>query len=408
MSSLQMYLRIILRRKTATALVVLFAAATTVFLLLYPSLIQRTEAELDRAYNSVTVSGWVLNAKGYADPIIRPSLWHMLEDTGMLQQVDVRASRRGSFPTKDYLSTLCPDHAPGSEELAQFYHGWMADLSDIQVGESYTDPYGGELIGVSGFNSDEALLKQRASIQWAPGYDESFFRSEEKGVVVSDDLGYALGETVTMALDMTGYVPYQMKVVGIIPGGNPYTHYCPAHTLENIYIEKDWHVSFRLTKMSFVVADNRRLDEFKNIVRTTGYSSSLHISIDDRTLQGTIGPIRSNLEMLQGLYVIFFVVVGIIGFFLCFLLFRNRRQEFAVMRLLGETGKGITGKALLEQTLLCVLGIALGAILVAVGGLGQFSALTCGGVLLCYSIGSALAVMLMVRVNVMEILRDKE
>ena len=78
------------------------------------------------------------------------------------------------------------------------------------------------------------------------------------------------------------------------------------------------------------------------------------------------------------------------------------------MRLRGETGKRITGKAVLEQAILCTIGVVLGSLIVTVSGLGQFSALTCGGVLLCYSIGSALAVMLMVRVNVMEILRDKE
>ena len=78
------------------------------------------------------------------------------------------------------------------------------------------------------------------------------------------------------------------------------------------------------------------------------------------------------------------------------------------MRLLGEAAKQITGKAVLEQAILCAIGIVIGTVIVLVSSLGQFSPLTCGGVLLCYSIGSALAVMLMVRVNVMEILRDKE
>ena len=78
------------------------------------------------------------------------------------------------------------------------------------------------------------------------------------------------------------------------------------------------------------------------------------------------------------------------------------------MRLLGEKAGQITGKAVLEQAILCAIGVVLGSLIVMVSGLGQFSSLTCGGVLLCYSIGSALAVMLMVRVNVMEILREKE
>ncbi len=408
MNSLKMYLRLILRRKTATLLVVLFSLAATVFLLLYPSLIRRTEAELDHAYDAVTVSGWVLNAKGYEDPFIRSILWHTLEDTGMLRQVNVRTDMSASIPTKDYLAAAYPDLKPGTGEMTQAYYAWIMDVSDVEIGESYSVPYPSTLIGVSGFQSDESLWLQKEAIQWAPGYDESFFLSNEQGVVVSDGLGYAMGENVTMALQVNSYAAHEMQVVGIIPGGRIDIFYCSAYALEDVYNAKNWEGYFRLTKMNFIVDDNRNLEAFKNVVRNTSYKGALHISIDDRTLQGTVGPILSNLEMLRGLYVIFFVVVGIIGFFLCFLLFRNRRQEFAVMRLLGEKAGQITGKALLEQAMLCAIGVVLGTVIVLVSGLGEFSVLTCGGVLLCYSIGSALAVMLMVRVNVMEILRDKE
>ena len=104
----------------------------------------------------------------------------------------------------------------------------------------------------------------------------------------------------------------------------------------------------------------------------------------------------------------FFAVVAVIGFFLCFLLARSRKSEFAIMRMLGESVSRITVKALREQFVLCAAGIVLGAGTVTLTGSGQMEPAICGGILLCYTLGAAVAVMMTVHVNVMEILRDKE
>ena len=112
--------------------------------------------------------------------------------------------------------------------------------------------------------------------------------------------------------------------------------------------------------------------------------------------------------MLEGLYMFFFALVIAIGFFLCFLLARGRKPEYAVMRLLGESAVKVTFKALLEQIVLCVCGIFLGTLVLTIAEQGSPNAVTCGIILVCYTLGATLAVLLTVRVNVMEILRDKE
>ena len=78
------------------------------------------------------------------------------------------------------------------------------------------------------------------------------------------------------------------------------------------------------------------------------------------------------------------------------------------MRLLGENSAQITLKALVEQLFLCLVGIGLGTLLLVVTGQGGPDIATSGIVLACYTLGAAMAVLLTVRVNVMEILRDKE
>ena len=77
------------------------------------------------------------------------------------------------------------------------------------------------------------------------------------------------------------------------------------------------------------------------------------------------------------------------------------------MRLLGESTMQVTGKALLEQLMLCLLGIGFGAALLLAFRQGV-NMPACAVILFCYTLGAAAAVVLTVRVNVMEILRDKE
>jgi hypothetical protein len=78
------------------------------------------------------------------------------------------------------------------------------------------------------------------------------------------------------------------------------------------------------------------------------------------------------------------------------------------MRLLGESTAKITFKALVEQLFLCLMGIGLGMLMLGVIGQGSLNIATCGIIMACYTLGAAMAVLLTVRVNVMEILRDKE
>lgn len=101
-------------------------------------------------------------------------------------------------------------------------------------------------------------------------------------------------------------------------------------------------------------------------------------------------------------------MVAIVGFFLSILLTRGRKPEYAVMRMLGERAVRVIGKVLLEQLVLCLLGILLGVILVMSARLGRPHPATCCMILACYLFEVTIAAMLTVRVNVMGILRDTE
>ena len=405
MSSILLYLRMALRRGVSVLLVVVFAAAVTGFLLSYPRLMDRTRVQLEHAYDSITVTGEILHTDGHSTPVIRKQLFRYLLDSGYLGAYAAGTDYGIVFPKKYQIYSLFPGFAPGSEELAE-------EISTVYTQKNKDnaikrdDPLG-TAKGMTELAVYNPLLQVRGDIQWLEGYDESCLSGSEAVAILPENYGYALGDTVCIAFAIpSGYAPLRLKVVGLALLSSESSLFLPLSVMEAAYEAEESVIPFRLTSMKFDLADSRKTFAFGDFVKTL--KVQLNIRLDDEIFRGTIDPIQSNLKMLEGLYPVFFAAVAAIGFVLCFLLVCRRKQEFAVMRLLGETGMQITGKALLEQAMLCAIGVVLGSLIVMISGLGQFSPLTCGGVLLCYSIGSALAVMLMVRVNVMEILREKE
>ena len=407
MSSTLLYLRMGFRRKVAALLVILLAGVMTVFLLSYPRLIQRTEGRLEDAYDAITITGEILHKDGHSTPAISRSLWHTLRDSEYLADYRAGADYAAVLPTMSQLLMTCPGYQLDDPGLAQA----LSDLYNQKKQEnsiSRSDPLG-TVKAISALTVYNPLLQVQADIEWAEGYDESCLAGNQPVALVPSSYGYTLGSTMSLAFSIpTGYAPLQVKVVGLVPLSSESSIFIPLQTLEAAYMQVEDSIEFSLSSMVFSLTDSRKLQDFNAFLKGLKNTSRLNIRLDDEIFHGTIDPIQSNLKMLQGLYPVFFLAVAVIGFVLCFLLVRRRKQEFAVMRLLGEPGKQITAKALLEQTMLCLVGVVLGTVVVLAGGLGAFSILTCGGVVLCYSIGSALAVMLMVRVNVMEILRDKE
>lgn len=411
MSSIRLYLQMAFRRKAAALLVILLAGVVTVFLLSYPRLIQRTEDRLADAYDAITVAGEVLHTDGHSTPAIPSSLWYALRDSGYLSGYQAGAAYTAVLPKLHELLTLCPGYRLDNPDLAKA-------LSDLYTQKkkdnaiTRDDPMG-TVRGLSELTIYNPLMQVREDIQWAEGYDASCLAGSEAVALVPSNYGYALGSTMSLAFVVpAGYTPLQVKVVGLVPLSSESSVFLPLQTLENAYLQAEDTLEFSLCSLRFSLADSRDLPVFNRFLTelksTLKGLHLLNIRLEDEIFHGTIDPIQSNLKMLQSLHSVFFLAVAAIGFVLCFLLVRRRKQEFAVMRLLGEPGGQITAKALLEQVMLCFLGVVLGTAAVLVSGLGEFSLLTCLGVLLCYSVGSAPAVMLMVRVNVMEILRDKE
>ena len=406
------------RRKAACLLVVVSTMAATVFMLFYPSLIDNTRKRLEETYSSITVTGSILSEDKIV-PAVSGSMWEKMQQSGYFSSLYGSASFViRTFP-KDILEESAGEGASEQQKLIAFQNLLASFEEEDSGGVS------GSMKACSSFSAEDELVRIREDIRWLEGYDESCLEGDERICIISDRWGYAPGDTIPLLArvpvsktQLEGI--FHLKVAGTYPGKiTKFAAVMPLKTMEDLTVAatavhkqagNPYAWNFGLNAVYFTVRDNQQLDQIKAAITESGLRSNklVRVRIDDRILKETVGPIESNLAQLEGSYLFFFVMIAAIGFLLSFLLARGRKPEYAVMRMLGESRLQITLKALLEQFVLCLGGVLLGAAAVGIIGQEGFRPGICAAILLCYSVGAAVAVLLTVRVNVMDILRDKE
>ena len=406
------------RRKAACLLVVISTMAATVFMLFYPSLIDNTRKRLEETYSGITVTGSILSEDKIA-PAVSGNMWKKMQQSGYFSSLYGSASFViRTFP-KDILEESAGEGASEQQKLIAFQNLLASFEEEDSGGVS------GSMKACSSFSAEDELVRIREDIRWLEGYDESCLEGDERICIISDKWGYAPGDTIPLLArvpvsktQLEGI--FHLKVAGTYPGKiTKFAAVMPLKTMEDLTIAatavhkqagNPYAWNFGLNAVYFTVRDNQQLDQIKAAITESGLRSNklVRVRIDDRILKETVGPIESNLAQLEGSYLFFFVMIAAIGFLLSFLLARGRKPEYAVMRMLGESRLQITLKALLEQFVLCLGGVLLGAAAVGIIGQEGFRPGVCAAILLCYTLGAAAAVTLTVRVNVMDILRDKE
>lgn len=406
------------RRKAACLLVVVSTMAATVFMLFYPSLIDNTRKRLEETYSSITVTGSILSEDKIV-PAVSGSMWEKMQQSGYFSSLYGSASFViRTFP-KDILEESAGEGASEQQKLIAFQNLLASFEEEDSGGVS------GSMKACSSFSAEDELVRIREDIRWLEGYDESCLEGDERICIISDKWGYAPGDTIPLLArvpvsktQLEGI--FHLKVAGTYPGKiTKFAAVMPLKTMEDLTVAatavhkqagNPYAWNFGLNAVYFTIRDNQQLDQIKAAITESGLRSNklVRVRIDDRILKETVGPIESNLAQLEGSYLFFFVMIAAIGFLLSFLLARGRKPEYAVMRMLGESRLQITLKALLEQFVLCLGGVLLGAAAVRIIGQERFRPGICAAILLCYTVGAAVAVLLTVRVNVMDILRDKE
>ncbi len=428
MKGSKLYLSMMRRRWLGNSLIALLIAITCVFMLLYPGLIADSEEELSQAYDSIDVSGWLVNTRSYEDPEIPLTKYDTVVNSGYLSQY-YAYSYCTVVPVEAAINAHSRNDAAFSilEHDEQYAMITGSLLNEVNLYSNYST----KIYGLNDPYADTTFARLVDGVEWLDGYDASIFSTDELVCICPEGSGVELGDDIEYIIrkesdgdasredDMRVLATF--KVVGIHTltsnildsvDSSTYYAYCPIDALRLAASEP--RLAFSIRNLSFTVADNERLDEFKQLLVDIGLNntdSGVRAAIDDRILIGTVSPIQKNIALLKGLHLFLYMLVVLMGFLLCFLTARGRKQEYAVMRLLGESRIAVTLKAIIEQIILCVVGIGVGlaaTMLLPDKRADWFNIEVVALIALCYLVGAASAALTTVRVDVMSILRDKE
>ena len=121
------------------------------------------------------------------------------------------------------------------------------------------------------------------------------------------------------------------------------------------------------SSFSFTLKDASRLDEARQALEDAGYiyvgnyeRTKPYAIIDDEMYLNTTRSMQRQIQYVSVLYTALYILAGVIGFALAWLLTVSRRKEIALMRALGTPNLRIILNFFFEHAALCLAGLALG------------------------------------------------
>lgn len=391
-------LRPLFRRRLRSLIVVVVSLVLVLFLNMYEHTILQHHETLNELYANIEVTGYIADSRGNLDGLkVAYKIIRELESSGFVRQ--------GSYTLR----------LPG-------IIGTWEEVDIARVTDTLNSPM---LVG----RNDIVALPQQ--LEFMDGYDEEMFAGEEMVCVVSHDFlaehGLYIGaELMFTAIDIKkypieaqtdiGHATVPLKIVGVYQSFiSPAPIYCPLAIATRAC--RNMGTSLYISSASFTLQNTRELNQLRNMLLKMGFVSprtgsgsdnlGLSFTINDRLLKKAISSIENYIDFTKALYPIIYLLCAGIGFITSYLLIRIRKPEFAIMRSLGTSRVNSFFIFFVEQGLLCLLGTALGTAIMA-AAVDQFSLGTGLGYICLYLVGSGMAITMMNRTNVVEILTARE
>lgn len=297
-------------------------------------------------------------------------------------------------------------------------------------------PFIGGDVSVVAANSLGVLEVPVEAVAFAPGTDEGMF-GQDQGLCAADTVfaqenGIEIGGTLdlpmyTMVWNQAGirYLPLgkvQLEVAALLDSSQS------GGTLGDIYVPTAWLRSqaegagadFYYSSLNVELEDPGQLNQFKESLPTMGFMEPTEdvtdlftgdaVSVEDEMFIKTAGQLQRNLATFQRFLFSFLgLVVGLTAL-ITFLLLRGARRDIAIAISLGkskfQTGLSYVLVQVLSQLVGCVL---LFPVMEFALNLSPGSCLAvCGSFLLCGGAGAVLAMLLLLRFDVMALLLQGE
>ncbi len=334
----------------------------------------------------IPIQSWVLDLFTGEEPV------KFYDLSGLENRDDVIASAEFKLKTEPVEFSL----TEYAKDVQVRLHHWISTINDVDC-YKYKNPH---LNGISSLSCDKKLLPDYGcTITWKEGYDESIFDGEEHVCIVPESMidNYDNGGG-EIALEFAGKVlttanidgEYQLviedithqcklKIVGTYTAGDEKSIYCPVPILEQVFSELQESPGIR--SFSFTLADNSRLDEFREKMSFC-FAESSHgtenipwkyyadnwyneffpysLDINDENIIDLTAILEKSIKFNRIVTVAIVVLSVVSGFIVGFLMIRRRKRDIMLMRTVGESNTRVYLGFVLEQMLCILLGIIVG------------------------------------------------
>ena len=229
------------------------------------------------------------------------------------------------------------------------------------------------------------------TIAYQDGYGDSLFAGDEPVCLIGENAQTWLNEEgmMTFVVPPDQYVdtvdgrapvqsPISLRAVGVIKGGGAVV-YAPWQTYLSLAYEND--LMPHLDSLAFLVRDNRALEETKEALSEAFFlggqrgesADQTLLVIHDQLYKENLNTARRNLTLMNLARPLLIVCALGVGMLLSMLLIRARRQEYAILRGIGQKRAFITAQSAAETLFACLLGGALAALIAQSFDIAGFS-----------------------------------
>lgn len=401
--------RNIVRHRKKSILHILIGVLTVLLLDVYAGNMDSTEKELVHLPEALEVTARISTLNGS-------------QREGMTIREDRMMGVRESAYVKDPVFTVRLKFGFGAFTVEEY----KGNLNHYGMGMNAPE-------GVSGMKREE--------ITFLSGVDETVLETAQKVCILDaalmEERGLHLGDDVMLTLFYYHYAiegseifiepltTDTYKIVGSMQIGNYQGSWVPPEVIFPLdYMREAYHsqgIEFFADSGSFVVKDPFQLNALKAqmydevkflsvITRAKNRTDGNALTIMDEAFIRSAETLAKNLALLRGMLPFLAVIVIFIGYLCSYLSLQSRREEYALMRSLG-TGRGrsfflLFGETALVAAAACLAGSLAAALFLRTGA----GVLALSGTMffLAFLSGAAMAVLLLHRISVMEMLTKKD
>lgn len=412
----------IIKHRLKTLLSVTVSVVLCIFLMLFTGNMSTIQQKLKDLPKELEVSIDITNIAGANKTglTIPPELINKVIESGL---VEVKSITSRAFHIDPDTDSFSPHEMPGKNNL------------------------------VAGITGEYSLEKaENQEIEYMKGYNETIFESEEAVALIRkeymEEMGLSLGDTVDLLLfsvqgrgrddnfesvySVFGMGEHSVKIVGTFlsygdkmetmqkaDGNTIFFDYVISYSAMSRFMEEGGRRMYP-TSASFTPKNPYNLNKIKEMLEEAGIAqvSSMNTNtagfygqnavITDDSFISTAEPLQRRLSLLQAVYPFCIGAVALISFLAAYLLTQSRLLEMALFRSLGMSRASVFFMMWTEGLVLSGIGALIGFLLAALVIPGSMGAILIAALIYfgAYLIGSASAVIISNRVEVLTILTD--